>query len=180
MKLSVKRKIFYVLYHMFAKQLPRTYMPYSLGSKYIRYFMVKNFIDKCGKNIKIQTGVLLSPFIEIGDNCEINENVRIRENIIIGDDVLIAPNVQLISINHQYKDKNISMNKQGNIEGYIKIENDVWIGTNAIVLSDVTLHKGSIVAAGAIVTKDVLAYTIVAGNPAKKIKDREEGASFGK
>lgn len=172
MKLTFKRKVFYVLYNMFAKQLPRTYMPYSLGSKYIRYFMVKNFINKCGKNVKIQTGVMLSPFIEIGDNCEINENVRIRANISIGDDVLIAPNVQLISINHEYKNKNISINKQGEIEGYIKIQNDVWIGTSAIILPNVILHKGSIIAAGAIVTKDVLEGTVVAGNPAKKIKNR--------
>jgi len=62
MKLSFKRKVCYILYNMIAKQLPRTYMPYSLGSKYIRYYLVKNFIDKCGKNVKIQTGVLLSPF----------------------------------------------------------------------------------------------------------------------
>ena len=174
MKLSFKRKVCYILYNMIAKQLPRTYMPYSLGSKYIRYYLVKNFIDKCGKNVKIQTGVLLSPFIEIGDNCEINEHVRIRANVIIGNDVLIAPYAQLISINHEYKDTSIPMRKQKELKGYIKIHNDVWIGTNAIILANTTLDHGCIVAAGSVVTRDVLEYKIVAGIPSKVVRDRKE------
>ena len=53
------------------------------------------------------------------------------------------------------------------------IENDVWIGANVIILPGVTIHEGSIIAAGAVVTKDVECYTIVAGNPAKVIKKRK-------
>ena len=174
MKLSFKRKVCYILYNMIAKQLPRTYMPYSLGSKYIRYYLVKNFIDKCGKNVKIQTGVLLSPFIEIGDNCEINEHVRIRANIKIGNYVLIAPNVQLISENHEFKNANIAIRKQGDIFGNITIEDDVWIATNAIILPNITIGKGSIIGAGSVVTKHIENYTIVGGNPAKLIAKRGE------
>lgn len=171
--MTIKRKIFYLIYNLIAKYLPRTYMPYSFGSKYIRSFLIKNFINECGENLNIQTNVLLSPFIEIGDNVEINENVRIRANIKIGNDVLIAPNVQLISINHEYKDTEKSIKNQGEIAGYIHIKNDVWIGSNAIVLPNTTLSQGCIVGAGSIVTKDVPAYTIVGGNPAKVIKYRK-------
>ena len=172
MKISFKRKVFYLIYNIFAKQLPRTYMPYSFGSKYIRYICVKNFINKCGKNVKIQTGVLLSPFIEIGDNVEINENVRIRANVKIGNDVLIAPNVQLISLNHEFKSREVSIKYQKEIKGFIEIEDDVWLGTSAIILANTSIRKGSIVGAGAIVTKDVEPYMIVAGNPALIISKR--------
>lgn len=172
MKMSIKRKICYLLYNMFAKQLPRTYIPYSLGSKYIRYMLVKNFINKCGKNVKIETNVLLSPFIEIGDNVEINENVRIRANVKIGNDVLIAPNVQLISENHEHKRCDIPIRLQGDALGNITIGDDVWLGTNAIVLQNVDIGNHAIVAAGGVVTKNVTEYSIVGGCPAVMIKKR--------
>ena len=54
----------------------------------------------------------------------------------------------------------------------IVVEDDVWIGTRAIILKGVTIHKGAIVGAGAVVTKDVPPYSIVAGNPAKIVKMR--------
>lgn len=173
MKLNFKRKIHYLIYNLIGKYLPRTYMPYSLGSKYIRAFLIKNSIDLCGKNIQIETNVLISPFIEIGNNVEINENVRIRQNVKIGNDVLIAPNVQLISINHEFSDISTPIRNQSEIKGKIEIEDDVWIGTNVIVLPNVKIGRGSIVGAGSIVTKDVPEFAIVAGNPAKIIKYRK-------
>lgn len=174
MKLSFKRKLFYVIYNLFAKQLPRTYMPYSLGSGYIRHVIVNSFIDKCGKNLRIQSNVLLSPHLEIGNDVEINENVRIRANVKIGNNVLIAPNVQLISINHEYKDIAVPIKYQGEKKGRIEIGDDVWIGTAAIILPNVKVSKGAIIGAGAVVTKDVPEYAIVGGNPAKIIKYRDQ------
>lgn len=172
MKLTFRKKFFYLIYNILGKSLPRTYMPYSLGSKQIRSYLIKNFIDKCGKNIKVENGVLLSPSIEIGDNTEINEFCRIRANVKIGKDTLIAPGVQFISVNHGYEDINIPMRKQKNSEGFIIIGDDVWIGTNAIILQNVTIGAHSIIAAGAVVTKDIPAYSIVGGVPAKLIKNR--------
>lgn len=172
MKLSLKRKLFYLIYNLVGKNLPRTYMPYSLASQSIRAFLVKKSIIHCGRDLRMESNVLLSPFIEIGDNVEINENVRIRRNVKIGNDVLIAPGVQLISINHEFNDISIPMKNQGEIKGKIEIENDVWLGTNAIVLPNIKIGKGSIIGAGAVVTKDVPAYAIVGGNPARIIKYR--------
>ena len=177
MKLSLKKKISYILYNMIAKQLPRTYMPYSLGSKYIRYFLVKSFIDKCGENVKIQSGVLLSPSIELGDNCEINENVRIRSNIKIGNDVLLAPSVSLLSVNHTFTNIEIPIREQGENGGFIVIGDDVWIGTNAIVLPNIIIGNHVIVGAGTIVAKNIPDYAIVVGNPAKIIRYRKEGTN---
>lgn len=172
--MTLYRKFFYLFYNLFAKKLPQTYMPYSFGSKYIRFFFIKNSINRCGRNVIIQSNVLISPFTEIGSNVEINEFVRIRANVKIGDNVLIAPNVQLISINHEFTDITIPINLQGEKIGFIIIEDDVWIGTAAIVLPNVTIGKGAIVGAGAIVTKDVPSYAIVVGNPARIIKYRNQ------
>lgn len=173
-KLSLKRALYYLLYNLIGKSLPRTYMPYAMGSKKIRYLMLKNFADSCGKNIKLENSVLLSPFIEIGDNTEINEFTRIRANVQIGKDVLIAPGVQLLSINHEFRDIDVPMIEQGEREGSIVIEDDVWIGTNAVILQDVRIGAHSIVGAGAVVTKDTPAYSIVGGVPAKVIGSRKK------
>lgn len=173
MKLSIKKMFFYLLYNLFGKSLPRTYMPYSMGSKRIRYILIKNFINKCGKNIKIENNVLLSPFIEIGDNSEINEYTRIRANVKIGENVMIAPGVQLISINHGFTNIDLPMIQQETVIGSIIIEDDVWIGTNAIVLQNVKIGAHSIVSAGAVVTKDIPPYSIVAGVPATIIRSRK-------
>ncbi len=170
--LSMPRKIYFLIYNILGKYLPRTYMPYSLCSKRIRSFLAQNFIDQCGSNLKIETNVLLSPFIELGDNVELNENCKIRGNVKIGNDVLIAPGVQLISVNHKFDRMDIPIKQQGEVEGYIVIEDNVWIGTNAIILPNVTIKKGSIVGAGSIVTKNVEECSIVGGNPAKLIGKR--------
>lgn len=173
MNFTFRKFFFYLIYNIIGKSLPRTYMPYSIGSKYIRRFLVKNFVNSFGKNIKIETNVLLSPFIDIGNNVEINENVRIRENVYIGCNVLIAPGVQLLSTNHGSSRIDIPIKEQEGIHGTITINDDVWIGTNAIILKDVTIGSHSIIAAGAIVTKNVPEYSIVAGVPAKIIKKRK-------
>jgi maltose O-acetyltransferase len=171
MKLTLKRKIAYLLYNLIGMHLPRTYMPYSFGSRYIRYFLVKHFITKCGNNIKIEPNVHLSPFIEIGNNVVINEGCRIRANVYIGNDVLIAPNVQMLSINHGYKEKDILIINQKDIIGNINIKDNIWIGTNVIILQNVIVESNSIIGAGSIVTKNVTKNSIFVGNPAKKIKN---------
>lgn len=173
MKLAFKRKFFYLIYNLFGKSLPRTYMPYSLGSKQIRSFLLKHFIDRCGDNVKVENDVLLSPFIEIGDNTQINEYSRVRANVKIGNNVLIAPGVQLLSINHGFQDIDIPMIEQAEVVGSITVDDDVWIGTNAIVLQNVHIGAHAIVGAGAVVTKDVPPYAIVGGVPAKIIGKRD-------
>ena len=130
--------------------------------------------DRCGKNIKVQGKVLLGKFndISIGNFTSINENCRLR-NADIGNDVLIAPEVYILHQGHRYLDKSISIRVQG--ETFYKktiIEDDVWIGARAIILPGRLIGRGSIVAAGSVVTRDVDPYTIVGGNPAKIIKRR--------
>lgn len=115
------------------------------------------FITDFGKNI------------HLGENVFINAGCKFQDQggIYIGDNVLIGHNVVLATLNH---DENPE--RRGNlIPGAINIGDNVWIGSNATILAGVTIGDGAIIAAGAVVTKDVDENTIVAGVPAKYIRD---------
>ncbi len=75
---------------------------------------------------------------------------------------------------HIFSDTTVPIRQQGDRGGDIVIEDDVWIGTHTIILTDVTIHKGAIIGAGAVVTKDVEPYAIVGGVPAKLIRYRDK------
>jgi maltose O-acetyltransferase len=88
---------------------------------------------------------------------------------------MIAPEVIIFSVGHETNDTNKPMRLQGNtLPRPVTIKNDVWIGQRAIVLPGVIINQGAIVAAGAVVTKNVPEYSIVGGNPAKVLKIREK------
>lgn len=106
--------------------------------------------------------------ITIGKNVFINSGCHFQDQggIIIGDDSLIGHNVVLATINHDLEpEKN-----RKNHYAPITIGKHVWIGSNATVLAGVTIGDWAVVAAGAVVTKDVPAYTVVGGVPAKVLK----------
>lgn len=104
----------------------------------------------------------------IGENVFINSGCKFQDQggLVIGDDVLIGHNVVIATLNH-----NPDPDKRGNLMPLpVKIEDKVWIGSNATVLPGVTIGEGAIVAAGAVVTKDVSPRSVVGGVPAKFIK----------
>ena len=90
----------------------------------------------------------------------------------IGKYVQVGPNTVIHSANHNFDDIDLPICKQGHTPKKVKIEDDVWIAAGCIILPGVTIGKGAVIAAGAVVTKDVEPYSVVAGAPAKKIKDR--------
>ncbi|MGD8189397.1 sugar O-acetyltransferase [Brevibacillus ginsengisoli] len=102
-----------------------------------------------------------------GYNCTILDMAEVR----IGDECMIAPNVGIYTAGHSIEPKN--RNKTG-YGAPIKIGNNVWIGGHSAILPGVSIEDNSIVAAGSVVTKDVPANTIVAGNPAKVLKSIQE------
>lgn len=116
-------------------------------------------------------------------NLEVYDFGNVNESLIIGSFVSIANNVIFIlGGNHRtdtvttfpFSSKILKQNFELDAltKGPIIIEDDVWLGNNVIVLSGVKISKGAIIAAGSVVTKSVLPYTIVGGNPAKLIKER--------
>lgn len=112
--------------------------------------------------------------IVIGKNFSANNNCHINASvggeIKIGNDVLIGPNVVLRTANHNFKLKNKPINKQGHNYSDIRIDNNVWIGANSVILSGVNIGERAIIAAGAVVNKDVASNSIVGGVPAREIK----------
>ena len=112
--------------------------------------------------------------IILGDNVGIGPRCTFLCDTLIGSKVAIAGNVAFLnSDDHKYNVIGKTMWDSGRGDKYeIIIEDDVWIGYGAIILSPVRIGRGSIVAAGSVVTKDVAPYAIVGGNPAKLIKLR--------
>lgn len=104
----------------------------------------------------------------LGKNSFINFNCSLldRGGITIGDNVLIGPNCNIFTTNHPIDPKN----RRATVSKPIVIKDNVWLGGNVTVLPGVTIGENSIVAAGAVVTKDVPANVIVGGTPAKVIK----------
>lgn len=151
-----------------------------IWQKIYRLWAIKGNINY-GKNLYLGIGAtLFAPVkLEIGNNVYIGKYSIIECDGKIGDDVLIASNVGLIGRkDHGFKDIGKSMRKASWIGNDLKSEGrklklivgrDCWIGYGSIILTGVEIGRGAIVAAGSVVTKDVKPYTIVAGNPAKKI-----------
>jgi len=111
--------------------------------------------------------------IRIGCDSLIGEyNVlRGQGGITIGDRVYTSPLVQLLAVNHVYGDPERPFVDQGITAQGIVVEDDVWIGAGAIITDGVRIRRGSVVAAGAVVTADVPARTVVAGTPARVVRE---------
>jgi len=108
--------------------------------------------------------------VYIGERTRIGLGNTLIGPVKIGNDVMFAQNVVLSGLNHGYTDISMPISSQQVDTKLIIIEDEVWIGANAVVTAGVTVGKHSIVAAGCVVVKDVPPYTIVGGNPAKPLK----------
>lgn len=108
--------------------------------------------------------------IELGKNFYANHNCIILDaaKVCIGDDVLLGPAVQIYTVTHPL---DALQRKTGLEQGKaVTIGHSVWIGGGAIILPGITIGDGAVIAAGSVVTKDVHAHVVVAGNPAQIIK----------
>jgi acetyltransferase-like isoleucine patch superfamily enzyme len=106
----------------------------------------------------------------IGDETLIGMSNVLIGPITIGNNVIFAQNIVASGLNHEYRDVNTPISKQKIVVAPIVVEDDCWIAANSVITSGVTIGKHSVVAGGAVVTKDVPPYSVVAGNPAKIIK----------
>ena len=128
-----------------------------------------------GSNCYISRGVQLLTHggdIRIGNNCTVNPYTIIygQGGTTIGDNVRIAAHCVIVPANHIFTDITIPIYKQGLKKEGIVIEDDVWIGSGVKILDGVTIKRGCVIGANAVVTHSTNEYGVYVGIPAKKIK----------
>ena len=147
-----------------------------------------------GKGVKISGGeqmqfgehVSLMPYsmlvclrknshLEIGENTEIGMFSRIgcQTKVVLGKNVLTGPGIFIADYNHAYEDVKTPIIFQGNTRSFtdeVIIQDDCWIGANVVIVGTVHIGKHCVIGANSVVTKDVPDYSVVAGNPAKILK----------
>jgi maltose O-acetyltransferase len=135
-------------------------------------------LRKIGRNCQICDGVMIAgpENVSIGNNVAINNRVIIQScedaEIMIGDDVTLSYGAQIITGGYAIGSSGIDRNRH--IGRSIILEEKAWIGAGAVLLGGIRIGKNAIVAAGSVVTKNVKAGAVVAGNPAKEMRRCEE------
>jgi maltose O-acetyltransferase len=175
-KLTISQIIALTLYYGLAQFLPS--YPFLMGKKF-RGFLGNIMFKNCGKNIDVEKRAYfgLGYDLEIGLNSGIGIAAKIYGiggggEVSIGNNVVMSSDVTILTLNHHYNEKNKPIREQGVKYSNVIIEDDVWIGYRATILPGVKIGKGSVIGAGAVVTKDVSPYSVVGGVPAKLIKER--------
>ena len=108
--------------------------------------------------------------VVIGDYTRIGLHCTVIGPVTIGNNVNLAQGITVSALNHNFEDTRLRIDEQGVNTSEIIIDDDVWIGANAVITAGVHIGRHSVVAAGAVVTKDVPEYSVVGGVPAKVIR----------
>jgi maltose O-acetyltransferase len=149
-----------------------------IPSHTVRRFFLRVFMNICmGEGSSTHMGLLLYTYghITIGNHCVIDRNCALdgRGEIRMGNNVNISPEVMILTAYHDPDADDFA-----GVEKPVVIEDYAWIATRALILPGVKIGRGAIVAAGAVVTKDVPPQMIVGGNPARIIRERKGNQTY--
>jgi acetyltransferase-like isoleucine patch superfamily enzyme len=171
---------------------------FRLGFDRARALLLRARGARVGRKVRLAARCVVErPWcLELGERCQLEHQVfikatadtaRIRlgrgvfvgfssefdvsDELTIGDGVLIAPGCFITDHSHRH-DANEPIAAQGTVRSFVRIEDDVWLGTRSVILPGVTIGRGAIVGAGAVVNRDVSPFSIVAGVPARVIGAR--------
>lgn len=161
------------------KFLAKLFLLFAGCSRRFKRMILKNLFKSCGKNVKFDPSDSFSyANIKIGNNVYIGSGATFSsiKEISIGNKVMFGPNVTIMGGDHNTGEIGKYMadvkEKRPENDLPVMIDDDVWVGANVTILKGVHIHTGAIVAAGALVVKDVPEYAIVGGVPAKLLKMR--------
>lgn len=163
------------VYYLIAKNLPGPPTPFGAIGQWLRAALARVIFLEMGRNVRVHQDVHFGSGarLRIGDNSALAPNCWIASDTTIGKDVMMAPEVTILSASHGTCLTDMPMRLQPVPPNRpVVIGDDVWLGTRIIVLPGVHVGSHSIIGAGSVVTKDVPPYSIVAGNPARVIRDR--------
>lgn len=154
-------------------------VPGGLGES-LRRLVFRRSLQRLGTDAVLQTGFRVTnpELVSIGSNCNFACRVFITGGggVTIGDWVGFGPDTKIWSVNHRFDDPDQPWMLQGWEKKPVVIEDDVWLGANVFVMPGVTIGRGAIVSAGAVVTKSFPAYALVSGNPGRVIGWRKKAA----
>jgi len=121
------------------------------------------------------TGYPVRAHVSIGNNCVINREVYLdgRVGVVIGNNVNVSFQTCILSLHHDHNSPSFAA-----VGAVVTIHDHAWIGARATLLPGVTIGEGAVVAAGAVVTRDVAPYEVVGGVPAKKIAERNRDIQY--
>ncbi|WP_228373281.1 sugar O-acetyltransferase [Demequina silvatica] len=133
---------------------------------------LSELVGECGPGLDYRPPLYLEyrERVRFGRNVFINANLMILGSgvVTIGDNALIGPDARFYTVNHAF---DVEIRREGWERAFpITLEADVWLGGSVVICPGVTIGRGSVVAAGSVVTKDVPPMSVVAGNPAKVIR----------
>lgn len=172
---GLMRKVYLLLYYGIAKQMPEHSMPRGKMWMQLRGWLTKKLLRHCGVNVSVNKGVHFGngTTVSLGDNSSLGINARLIGDVSIGNNVGMAHNVFMSSNDREIMRQDMLLIYQGKRpDRPVVIEDDCIVFANAIILAGVRVHSGTIIGAGAVVTKDVPPNSVVAGNPARVVKWR--------
>ncbi|MBY5925423.1 MULTISPECIES: acyltransferase [unclassified Halomonas] len=150
------------------------FLPGKIGVA-LRYSLLLRLAQRVGRNVYIGKYVKIAGWKDlcIGDNVSMHRNCYIdaKGGLEIGNDVSIAHSCSILTFEHDWEDRSLPIKYNKILYKGVVVEDDVWIGCGSRILAGVTIKKRTIVAAGSVVTKGTLGHCIVAGVPARNIKD---------
>lgn len=125
-----------------------------------------------GDRTYVAAGAYLTGTLTLGRDVSVNPYTVVRGDVVIGDATRIGAHTSILGFTHVFDDPDVEVRLQGLASRGIRIGDDVWIGSHVVVLDGVTVGSRAVLAAGAVVTKDVSAGAVVGGNPARVLKWR--------
>lgn len=142
-------------------------------------FISGNSVLKIGKNTVIDRGGEVTSvngaILSIGDGTGIGSycNIRCDKSIVIGDNCYIAQFVTIADGGYEFEKKELPINRARYTATGVSVGNNVWLGAGAFILPGVKIGDGAVIGAGSVVVKDIPAYAVAVGNPARVIRYRE-------
>lgn len=163
-----------IVYEIIARHLPEDFFPLGGSCSKFRALLARNFTTFIGNNVMIDKNVHLGNDIKINDGTGIGKNCLIMSGTTIGKGCSIAPDVYIWTRNHNF---GINRTAYGGFTKEVMIGNYVWIGVRTIILPGCQIGDNVVIGAGSVVTKNLASGGVYAGNPAKWIKNIEDGLS---
>ena len=170
-----RRAMGLALYYGLGRHLPASTAPGGRYFREVRRWMCRDVFRSSGPGLNIESGAWFGSGrqVSVGARSGIGIRCQLHGDVAIGDDVMMGPETLVYTANHDFSDLSLPMIDQGRTTPRpVVIEDDVWIGARVIILPGVTIGTGSVVGAGSVVVRDVPPRSVVAGNPARVVKER--------